>query len=194
MRILVVHAHPVPESYNRALLDTAVDTLTGKGHQVTLLDLYAEDFDPRLGRQERLDYHDPAAPLPADLVASVEALRSHEALLFVFPTWCFGLPAILKGWLDRVFRPGVAFSIEATRVTPLLGHIRRVGAVTSYGRPRWMAWWMGDPPRKAVTRYVPWFCARGARTTYLAHYHMNGSTEASRSRHLAQVHRALSRW
>lgn len=194
MKILVVHAHPVPESFNRALLDTAVGALAAKGHEVTVLDLYAEDFDPRLGRQERLHYHDATGALPEDLVRSVESLRSHEALLFVFPTWCFGLPAILKGWLDRVFRPGVAFSIEGTRVTPLLGHIRRVGAVTSYGRPRWMALWMGDPPRKSVTRYVRWFCARDTKVTYLAHYHMNASTDASRGRHLAKVARELARW
>lgn len=194
MNVLVIHAHPVPESYNRALLEAAVQTLRAGGHSVTVVDLNADDFDPRLKMQERRDYHDTTTPLPADLAGYVQALRTHDALLFVFPTWCFGLPAILKGWLDRVLRPGVAFAIDGTTVTPLLRHIRRVGAVTSYGRPRWMALWMGDPPRKTVTRYVRWFCARDARVTYVAHYHMNGSTDASRRTHLARVRRALSAW
>lgn len=194
MKVLVIHAHPVPDSYNAALHASAVRALEGAGHTVTTIDLYREDFDPRLREAERRVYHDTARPLPDDLVPHVEALRTHDALLFVFPTWCFGMPAILKGWLDRVLRPGVAFEIDGTLVTPLLSHIRRVGAVTSYGRARWMAWWMGDPPRRTVCRYVRWFCAKDTRTTYLAHYHMNGSTDASRAAFAARVEHALSRW
>jgi NAD(P)H dehydrogenase (quinone) len=194
MKILVLHAHPVPDSYNAALHAAAVRALRGAGHEVTTIDLYAEDFDPRLREEDRRRYHDTTAPLPADVARHVEALRAHDALLFVFPTWCFGMPAILKGWLDRVLRPGVAFDIDGTTVTPLLGNLRRIGAVTTYGRARWMAWWMGDPPRRTVCRYVRWFCAPGTRTTYLAHYHMNGSTDRSRAAFAARVERALAAW
>jgi len=194
MNVLAIRAHPMHDSFNAALFDLSLRGLRAGGHRVTPLDLYDDDFDPRLGAEERRHYHDPARPLPPDIARYVEALRTHEALVFVYPTWCFGLPAILKGWLDRVFRPGVAFSIEGARVTPLLGHIRRIGAVTTYGRPRWMALYVGDPPRRTICRYVRWFCSRGVRITYLAHYHMNASTEQSRTRFGARVETTLSGW
>jgi putative NADPH-quinone reductase len=194
MKVIAVRAHPMHDSYNAALFDVTLRALRTGGHSVTPFDLYDDDFDPRLGAQERREYHDPGRPLPPDIVRYVDALRSHDALVFVYPTWCMGLPAILKGWLDRVLRPGVAFSIDGTKVTPLLGNIRRVGAVTTYGRPRWMVLYVGDPPRKTVCRYVRWFCSRNVRLSYLAHYHMNASTEQSRARFTGRVEYTLSRW
>ena len=81
-----------------------------------------------------------------------------------FPTWCFGLPAMLKGFFDRLLMPGVAFDIsDPAHVKPMLGNIRKIAGVVTYGRPRYMALWMGDPPRKIVTRYLKWFAAKGAR-------------------------------
>jgi putative NADPH-quinone reductase len=194
MKALVLRAHPLADSYNAALFAVTLRSLQSAGHRVTPIDLYEDGFDPRLGAAERRDYHDPRAPLPPDLVRYVEALRSHDALVFVFPTWCFGVPAILKGWFDRVFRPGVAFHIDGTAVTPLLSHVRRIAAVTTYGRSRWRALAMSDPPRRTICRYVRWFCARDARVTYLAHYHMNGSTDRSRAAFLSRVERTLGRF
>ena len=194
MKIVAIRAHPLHDSYNAALFDLALRALRGAGHTVTPFDLYDDGFDPRLGAQERRDYHDAALRPPEDVMPYVEALRSHDALLFVYPTWCFGLPAILKGWLERVFRPGVAFSIDGAVVKPLFGHIRRIGAIATYGRPRWMVWYVGDLPRRSICRYVRWFCARGTKVTYLAHYHMNASTEQSRERFNRRVERALAGW
>ncbi len=110
MRILVVHAHPVETSFNAALHRAVVDTLRAAGHQVDDLDLYAEGFDPVLTREERLGYHDtPANRGP--VAPYVERLLGAEALVFVNPVWNFGFPAILKGYLDRVFLPGVSFKL-----------------------------------------------------------------------------------
>jgi NAD(P)H dehydrogenase (quinone) len=191
MKVLLIRAHPLQDSYNAALADAAQRGLERGGHQVTRIDLYADEFNPVMSAQERRAYHD-AAVIPPDIARYVELLRSHDALLFSYPTWCFGMPAILKGWFDRVFRPGVSMHIDGAVVTPLLSHIRTVIGVATYGRPRHMAWWMGDPPRKIVTRYVKWFCAKGARTHYLAHYHMNASTDASRAAFLRRVEERLS--
>jgi putative NADPH-quinone reductase len=192
MRVLVVRAHPLEQSYNAALHERVLAGLGRAGHAIDDLDLYADGFDPRLSAADRARYHDVAAPLPVDVAPYVERLRRAEALVFVFPVWCFGVPAILKGFFDRVLRPGVAFELEGARVTPKLHNVRRLAAVTTYGRPRWMVWYVGDLPRRQITRYVRWFCAPGAGVAYLAHYHMNASTPASRAAFLERVERRMA--
>ena len=111
MRVLVVAAHPVEASFVAALHRRALERLRAGGHAVDNCDLYAEGFDPVLSTQDRIDYHDEAADR-SRVIAYVERLRAAEALLFVHPVWNFGPPAILKGFLDRVFLPGVAFAIS----------------------------------------------------------------------------------
>jgi len=186
MKVLLVAAHPLAESYHRSLRDAAIRGLASAGHEVDLCDLYAERFDPVLSADARSDYHDPARN-QAGLEGYIARLRAAEAVVLAFPTWCFGPPAILKGFFDRLILPGVAFDIDGGKVTPLLSHVRSVAGIVTYGRARHMAWWMGDPPRKLVTRYLPWFAARGARVRYFAHYHMNVSTDATRAGFLARV-------
>lgn len=191
MRILVIYAHPVESSYAAALHATVLETLRAR-HDVRDLDLYAEDFDPRLSREERLHYHDMTRNI--DPVARyVAMLRWAEAVVFCFPVWSFGLPAILKGFFDRVLIPGVAFDIDGARVTPKLTHIAHVIAVCTYGRARGMVRCsIGDLPRAQISRYFRWFCARRATLRYLAHYNMNAGTERSRARFLLRVRRSLA--
>ena len=116
MRVLVLHAHPVEESYGRRFTRQTVESLEKAGHEVDDCDLYAEQFDPVLSRQERLDYHD--YPENLKLVATyVDRLRAAEALVIVTPVWNFGFPAILKGYFDRVFLPGVSFELVNGKVS-----------------------------------------------------------------------------
>ena len=191
MRVLVIYAHPVETSYAAALHATVLQALRTR-HDVRDLDLYADGFDPRLSRDERLYYHDTAANV-APVAKYVDLLRWAEAVVFCFPVWCFGLPAILKGFFDRVLIPGVAFDIDGAKVTPRLTHIRRIVAVTSYGRARWMVRFsIGDLPRAHITRYFRWFCGKDTGVSYLAHYHMNVSTDATRARFLARVQQTLA--
>ena len=95
------------------------------------------------------------------LESHVDRLRRAEALVVQFPTWCFGAPAMLKGFLDRLLLPGrrVRPRRDPARVKPMLHNIRKLAGVVTYGRPRRAAWYMGDPPRKLVTRYLRWFIA-----------------------------------
>jgi putative NADPH-quinone reductase len=191
MRVLVIYAHPVETSFNAAVHARAVAALREAGHTVDDCDLYAEGFDPVLSRSERIDYHDTAVNR-RPVQAHVDRLLAAEALVLVFPVWCFGLPAILKGWLDRVLMPGVAFDIsDPANVRPALTHLRRIAAVTTYGRPRWTALLMGDPPRKVITRYLRVLTGGRAKITYTAHYHMNVSTDATRTAHLEKVARVM---
>ncbi|HEX2556015.1 MAG TPA: NAD(P)H-dependent oxidoreductase [Microvirga sp.] len=192
MRVLVLYAHPNPESYAAALHRAALEALRRAGHEVDDCDLYAEGFDPVLSREERLAYHEvPRNRAPvADYVRRLEAA---EALVLMFPVWNFGFPAILKGFLDRVFLPGVSFRIEDGLARPNLRHVKRLVAVTTYGAPRWRAFLMGDPPRKVVTRMLRVLAAPGARCRYLALHDMNRQTQGEREAFLAEVERTMGR-
>lgn len=193
MRVLHLYCHPLEESFHAAIRAAAGDGLARAGHEVDLLDLYAEGFDPVLSAEARRRYHDTSRNR-AGLEGQIERLLRAEALVVQFPTWCFGPPAVLKGYFDRVLMPGVAFDLsDPARVRPLLGNIRSITGIVTYGRDRLTALWMGDPPRKIVTRYLRWFAAPGARVRYLALYHMNTADAARRQRFLARVRDELAR-
>ena len=194
MHVLVIYCHPVETSFHAALHQEVLKNLLAAGHTVDDCDLYAEGFDPVLSREERLGYHDvPANQVP--LAGYIERLRQAEAIVFCFPTWCFGMPAMLKGFFDRLFMPGVAFDLsDPAHVKPLLTHIKRIAAVVTYGRPRWVAWYMGDPPRKIITRYMKRLTGDTARVDFHAYYHMNIATEPRLTRFKDQVGQAMARF
>jgi putative NADPH-quinone reductase len=192
MRVLLLFCHPVEDSYHAALHRTARAALERAGHRVDDCDLYAEGFCPVLSREERIHYHD-LARNRAPVAGYVERLLAAEALVLCFPVWNFGPPAMLKGFLDRVFLPGVSFELSAEgRVKPGLRHSRKLAAITSYGRRRVEAWLLGDPPRKLVPRVLRAQIRPAGRVLYLAHYHMNVSTAATRTHFLARVERAMA--
>jgi NAD(P)H dehydrogenase (quinone) len=193
MKVLLVYCHPRPDSYCASLRDAALAALRGRGHEVTLRDLYAEDFRPALSAEERGRYED-AEPCLEGLEAEVAALRDAEALVLVHPTWWYGMPAMLKGWFDRVWAPGVAFSLGGGAIRPLLRNIRRIAVVTTYGSPRWLLWFIGHPDRKVVGRGVRRLCARGCRLDWLALTDMDRRRQAERAAFLARVGAHFGRW
>ena len=190
-RVLVLYAHPLGDSFAAALHGTVCDTLAARGWEVDDCDLYAEGFDPVLSAEERRAYHDTDrnAAAVADHVAR---LRAAQALVLCFPVWNFGYPAILKGYFDRVFLPGVSFRLEGGQVVPALTHIRRLAAVTTYGGSRARAVFAGDPPRHVVKRAL-WHVTRPDRLRYLALYDMNRATDARRRAFVQQVRREMER-
>jgi putative NADPH-quinone reductase len=193
MRILYIYCHPLPESFHAGIRAKALDALKVGGHEVDLLDLYAEKFDPVLSEDARRHYHDTSRNQVGH-ESYIARLQRAEALVVQFPTWCFGMPAMLKGFLDRMFMPGVAFDIgDPAKVKPMLGNIKRIVGIVTYGRPRYMALWMGDPPRKIVTRYLRWFTGGKARVDYNALYHLNVVTEAQRIAFIGRVSKAFAR-
>jgi len=184
-RALVLYAHPCPESFNAAVHDTVVKTLRGRGWDVDDCDLNKEGFSPVLTEAERRGYHeDPANIEPVR--DYVERVRAAEALIMVFPVWNFGYPAILKGFLDRVFLPGVSFQLVDGKVKPNLTQIRKLAACTTYGGTRTRALLVGDPPRKTVKRAV-WHVCRPDKMRYLALYDLNRASDAQRAAHLDRV-------
>jgi NAD(P)H dehydrogenase (quinone) len=191
-KVLVLFAHPCEESFSSALKGVVVDTLVRRGWDVDLCDLYAEGFDPVLSAEGRRGYHD--VPTNTQAVQGyVDRLRAADALVFVYPVWNFGFPAILKGFIDRVFLPGVSFRLENGLVAPALTNIRKMAAVTTYGATKWRAMLASDPPRHVVKRAL-WFVARPDKLRYLALHDMNRADDAKRRRYLATVQREMERF
>ncbi|OBQ80141.1 NAD(P)H-dependent oxidoreductase [Mesorhizobium sp. WSM3873] len=186
MNILVLYAHPVETSFNAGLHRTIVERLGAAGHTIDDCDLYAEDFDPRMTCAERLGYHDQRGPNDA-VAGYIARLQKAEALVLSFPVWNYGYPAILKGFFDRVFLPGVSFKLVDGKVRPTLHNIRKLAAITTYGGSRFRAMLMGDPPRRMVTRTLRATIKPGAPVSYLAHYSMNLSTDQTRKAFMAKV-------
>jgi NAD(P)H dehydrogenase (quinone) len=194
MRILVIYCHPKPDSFCAALRDTVVDGLTASGHSVEPRDLYAEAFDPVLSTHLRGVYFDETENTHG-IEDHVASLRRAEGLVLVYPTWWFGMPAMLKGWFDRVWLPGVAFRLGRPKVMqPLLTEIRRIGVVTTYGSPWWLLWWVGWPDRRVVRRGLRPLCAPGCRIHWIGLPRMDVDDPARRRRFLARVRRKLSGW
>jgi NAD(P)H dehydrogenase (quinone) len=193
MRVLVLYAHPHEESFCAALHAAVLEGLAEAGHTVDDLDLYAEDFDPVLSRHERLAYHD-VPDNRAPVAGHVERLLAAEALVVVAPIWNFGFPAILKGYFDRVFLPGVSLHLKHDGgVAPGLGNIRKLVTVTTYGGGRMRAMLAGDPPRKFMTRVMRATIRPFASVVYLALYGMNTADRATRKAFLERVRERMRR-
>ena len=194
MRVLVLYAHPVETSFGAAVHRVLVDTLRERGHNVDDCDLLAEGFDPVMSRQDRIEYHDTA--VNRERVAPyVERLLSAQALAFSFPVWNMGFPAILKGFVDKVFLPGVSFSLSETGdYRPTLHNIGKIGVACTYGGARLHTFLAGDPCRRFITRSLRRTCAPGTRCDYVALHDMNHTRADKREAFLKQVNQRFSRW
>jgi NAD(P)H dehydrogenase (quinone) len=105
MQISIVLAHPDPRSFNHAIAHAAADELRENGYRVVLHDLYAEGFDPILPTEEIPEH----GIVPAEINLHCREIASADGIVVVHPNWWGQPPAILKGWIDRVIRPGVAY-------------------------------------------------------------------------------------
>ncbi|AMM93539.1 NAD(P)H dehydrogenase [Peribacillus simplex] len=118
MKHLVVYAHPNPESLNHSILETAVHALKKNGHEVVVRDLYALDFQPVLKPEDSAAMK--AGNTPNDIKTEQEFITEADVITFIYPIWWTGLPAILKGYVDRVFAFGFAYSAGEEGIIKLL--------------------------------------------------------------------------
>lgn len=147
-----------------------VSALEENGHQVAATDLYREQFDPVMSADERRSYYE-ARDDNAAVAAETALLRRVDGVIFCFPHWWFSMPAMLKGYFDRVWAPGIAFGRDRARgrLQPLLTHVKLFGAVTTYGSPWWITHVVaGDPGRKVLMRALKPMCGRRVRSFFLA--------------------------
>ncbi len=196
MRALVVYSHPKDGSFNSAVRDTVLEKLHQACAEVRLIDLYKEEFSPVLSAHE-LDIYEDTSCNCDPVARHVDDLRWCDTLIFVYPTWWYGLPAMLKGWLDRVLVPGVAFLMpdaENADIRPGLTNVTRLGIFTTCGASWWLTRLIGAPGRRTLQRGVRLICAKGCKTTYAAHHLMDSSTPESRAKHLAVVARKMEKF
>jgi len=193
MRILLVLAHPLAESFNAAIAVEIRKALSENGHEVDFLDLYAEDFDPRLSASERRGYYDdPYDSSGVDDIA--RRIRTADGLFLVFPQWSFNMPAMMKGFFDRIFAPGIGFEHNPTGglIKPALGNLDYVWAFTTTGSPWWVVnLYMGHPVRRLLKRGTRSYCPKMPGFRMVNMHGVDSSTDRQRKAHLKRVRRAV---
>lgn len=197
MRVLVVYCHPDKSSFCASLHDAVIETLTQGKHEIIDLDLYAEGFNPIFNIDDRANYGKPGY---VDRVQKyARQLEAAEAIVLVYPTWWYGMPALLKGYFDRVWAPGIAYDVKrgGKLDTSRLSHIRRIAVVTTYGSSWWLVrLYMGDPARKVISRGVRHLCGPRCALDWLVHYDMDKDTPKPErlARFLEHVKSQLRAW
>jgi putative NADPH-quinone reductase len=194
LKLLLVYCHPDPQSFGAALRQAAVESLRAAGHELREIDLYAEGFDPVFSRAEKASYLSDTQRNIDGVAAHVEALRWAEGWVVVYPTWFYGAPAMLKGWLERVWLPGVSFRIASAKQRTIGGELRNIRlfvGITTSGSPWWWLKVIGDPGRSLFMKGLRPLYAKGVRMRWLQLYNMNHVTQAEREAFLTRVRREL---
>jgi len=192
MNCLLVYAHPLKDSLCQALVQHINSELEASGNQVILKDLYMQKFDPVLTEGERSSYYQ-SPYVPDGVLDDIKELQETDYLILVFPTWWFGLPAILKGWIDRVFAPGHAYhhAPDLMAITPGLTRLKKVRVVTTLGSP----WWadkfiLRQPVKKSLKFGVVAACAKNCDFDMLSLY----SSESLTSKKIDTFLRRISKF
>lgn len=194
MRVGVILAHPNPDSFAHELARRAVAGLTNAGHDVELVDLYAIGFRAAMSPEERAAYHGDEPVLDPQVQSQIDLVRSAEALVFVYPTWWSGLPAMLKGWLERVMVPGVGFRFDerSGKIRPGLTNIRHLVGISTYGSPRWYVRAINDNGRRTLMRALRISCGFRASRRWFGFYAIDSESHAKRTEFAARVEREMS--
>jgi NAD(P)H dehydrogenase (quinone) len=194
MNVLLVVAHPCGDSYTHACADAATRGLSRAGHTVDAIDLYAQGFRAEMSLDERLAYESDDPILDPMVRDHASRVLQADAIVFVYPTWWSGLPAVLKGWLERVMVPGVGFTLdESTRkVRPGLARVRRIVGISTYGSPWAYVKLTNDNGRRIITRALRMSSGWRTRTTWLALYAIDTADSDQRREHLERIESRLA--
>ena len=193
---LLVSCHPLADSLCNHLVARVNQSFAGHPIEVEHLDLYDSDFAAPLSAAERRGYF--TGEFDSSLLSGqIAALERAEILVLVFPTWWFGLPALLKGWFDRVWAPGVAFDHPTEpggRITPKLGRLRHCLVITTLGSP----WWVDRlivrrPLRRILKMGLIGPCAPVARFDMLSLYSAMALEQPRLKRFLGRIDGAVLR-
>lgn len=194
MNVLVVHAHPHPDSFNAAVFRTAVEALTAAGHHVDAVDLHRIGFRAAMSAEERRRYETDDPVVDPQVAEQIELVRAAQAMVFVYPTWWSTMPAVLKGWLERTMVPGVGFTLDerTNKVRPALTQVRHIVGVSTYGSPRAYVKAMNDNGRRTLLRALRLSTGWRTRTSWLALYAIDTATPDERRAFLDRVASAMA--
>jgi putative NADPH-quinone reductase len=194
MNALVVYCHPVEGSFCSAMRDAAISGLRTAGHSVDLIDLAAEKFDPVMSASEWNMYSNGTGEIPVGLETHVTLIKSAEIVVFIYPTWWGGLPAQLKGWLERVMLPGTAFVFnEKGKVRPGLQHIRSIHIASTFGSPWMYVRLVNDNGRRVLARAFRLNTSLCTKVSTSSLYAMDTATDESRKRFLLALEKKMQK-
>jgi NAD(P)H dehydrogenase (quinone) len=176
MRHAVIMGHPNPASFNAGVAASYVEAVRELGHTAGLRDLYAQGFQPCLQACE-LPWRDDFAA-PADVEAERQAIADTDVIVLVYPLWFNAPPAIIKGYVERVFGLGFGYSAAAPGTRPLLAGKRLVSVTTSGAPGAWVDQTGAmDHLRKGFDEHVAAVCG----LSVLEHLHLGGVTPGIRA-------------
>ena len=193
---LLVSCHPLEDSLCAHLTARVRKNLDGRALEIETLNLYDSDFTAPLTASERRGYFTGEFDASA-LGEEIAALQRADILILVFPTWWFGMPALLKGWFDRVWAPGIAFDHPAEpggRITPRLDGLRHCLAITTLGSP----WWIDRlvlrrPLRRILKTALVGICAPQAKFEMLSLYAAMALDQPRLDRFLGKIDGAVAK-
>lgn len=192
-KVLVVYCHPLPDGFIPAALGRVRAGLDDSAAEIRLHDLYAEGFVPELSAEEHRTHLEPG--VSDDVGHHAIDLAWCDTLLFVYPTWWSGQPAMLKGWFDRVWAAGVAWELPdgADRLRPTLRNVRRIVAVTSHGSPKHLNMLQGEGGKRTLFRSLRAMCHPLTRTHWLAYYGIDADDVARQDAFLEELPGRIAR-
>jgi putative NADPH-quinone reductase len=189
---LVIYSHPVEGSFCSAMRDAAMTGLKQAWHSVSLIDLALDNFDPVMSKSEWDVYISGSGDVPEGLERYVELVKKSEIFVFVYPTWWSGLPAQLKGWLERVMMPGVAFQLnDKNKMRPTLTHVRRVYVLSTFGSPKPYVRFINNNGRRILVRAFRMSGSWRMRTTTLGMHQLDACSNAERLAFLQKIEKVM---
>ena len=196
MKCLIVISHPLPDSLCLHLAEHISRELDDAGHDVTVENLYESGFNPLLNTRERESYYSDQYETTG-LDSHIRKLIEAEALILIFPTWWFSFPAVLKGWFDRVWGPGIAYDHTENfgPINPRLENLKHVLAVTTLGSP----WWVDrlilrQPVKRVLKLALLGGCARQSKLTFKSFYKAESADTERVNRFKRAITAVLQKW
>jgi NAD(P)H dehydrogenase (quinone) len=192
LHVAIVVADPRTDSFCHDLADRAATALAGAGHLTEPIDLHRRGFRAAMSAEERRAYHTDDPIVDPIVAEHARVVTSVDVLVVVYPTVVGGLPAILKGWLERVFVPGVAFVFdEHDKVRPALQNLRTVIGISVYDEPRWRVWLRNDNGRRTFTRALKLSSGWRTRTRWRGLYGFGSAGTTTRAEFTARIEREM---
>ena len=196
MNCLIVTTHPLNDSLCKALSKHVIKKIEEKGFEIEVEDLYAKNFEPALTIAERESYYSDDFN-QSELSEQIKRLKKAETLILLFPTWWFSFPAMLKGWFDRVWCPGVAYNhaSDLGAIKPLLDNLENVLVITTLGSP----WWvdkliMRQPVKKVIKTALLGTCAKNSKLQFLTLYNSEKLNKQKVLTFKHKIDKVINKW
>ena len=216
-KVLIIHCHPVSTSYSTQLSNAVRDGLVAGGHEIRLRRLYfhgnkdecydGKEFQPILSSTDLEDYHNAQLVKNREqgifpsisIKQAVDDLRWCNSLVFVYPTWWFNFPAMLKGYIDRTWLPGVAFRLpnlndNSKMLIPGFPNIRKIGVVSTYGAPQWVVFYSNDNGRCNIANGLRPLCHPNCQLLWHGLYDYDNTSSEQKKVFLEKIKQIYSKF